>query len=63
MSESRELSSLLNKKRLADTLDALIAEANKKDDSFADVLLDFKYCDYKPKAKFPLEWLPKADQK
>ncbi|KAJ2860383.1 37S ribosomal protein S24, mitochondrial [Coemansia aciculifera] len=63
MSESREPSSLLNKRRLADTLNALVAEANKKDDSFADVPLDFKYCDYKPKAKFPLAWLPKVQQK
>ncbi|KAJ2742764.1 37S ribosomal protein S24, mitochondrial [Coemansia sp. BCRC 34301] len=62
MSESREPSSLLNKRRLANTLSALISEAKKKDDSFADVPLDFKYCDYKPKAKFPLEWLPKVQQ-
>ncbi|KAJ2505159.1 37S ribosomal protein S24, mitochondrial [Coemansia sp. RSA 1694] len=63
MSESRDPSSLLNKRRLADTLNALIVEAKKKDDSFADVPLDFKHCDYKPKAKFPLEWLPKVQQK
>ncbi|KAJ2005928.1 37S ribosomal protein S24, mitochondrial [Coemansia thaxteri] len=60
MSESRETSSLLNKKRLADTLSALIAEARTTDDTFADVSLNFDYYDYKPKPKFPLEWLPKT---
>ncbi|KAJ1733550.1 37S ribosomal protein S24, mitochondrial [Coemansia sp. Benny D160-2] len=58
MSESRELASLLNKKRLADTLVALIEEAKKKDDSFVDVPLDFVHCKYKPKPAFPKSWNP-----
>ncbi|KAJ2159547.1 37S ribosomal protein S24, mitochondrial [Coemansia sp. RSA 552] len=58
MSEKREASSLLNKKRLADTLTALIAEAKSTDDTFADVPLDFSYArhKHKPKATIPLEW-------
>ncbi|KAJ1802063.1 37S ribosomal protein S24, mitochondrial [Coemansia sp. RSA 2599] len=61
MSESREATSLLNKKRLADTLNVLIAEAKKKDDMFADVPLDFSYHKYKYKMPFPAEWLPKSN--
>ncbi|KAI9501309.1 mitochondrial ribosomal subunit protein-domain-containing protein, partial [Coemansia spiralis] len=57
MSESREISSLLNKKRLGDTLAALIAEAKNDADSFIDVPLDFRHVGYKPKAYFPKEWM------
>ncbi|KAI7830042.1 mitochondrial ribosomal subunit protein-domain-containing protein [Kickxella alabastrina] len=60
MSENREATSLLNKKKLADTLVELIAEAKKKDDMFADVPLDFAYHGYKHKMPFPTEWLSKA---
>ncbi|KAI8319433.1 hypothetical protein GQ54DRAFT_299342 [Martensiomyces pterosporus] len=60
MSEGREATSLLNKKRLADTLSALVAESKKKDDMFADVPLDFAHHTHKPRASFPAEWLPKA---
>ncbi|KAJ1796399.1 37S ribosomal protein S24, mitochondrial [Coemansia sp. RSA 2399] len=63
MSESREVSSLLNKKRLADTLAALITEAKKKDDSFADVPLDFVHYKYKPKPVFPESWTPEQKRK
>ncbi|KAJ1966521.1 37S ribosomal protein S24, mitochondrial [Dipsacomyces acuminosporus] len=62
MSEDRESTSLLNKKRLADTLNALISEAKKKDDMFADVPLDFAHHTHKPRASFPAKWLPKAKQ-
>ncbi|KAJ2721072.1 37S ribosomal protein S24, mitochondrial [Coemansia sp. Benny D115] len=62
MSETRETTSLLNKKRLADTLNQLIAEAKKADDTFADVPLDFRYHDYKYKMPYPQEWLPKTDK-
>ncbi|KAJ2651504.1 37S ribosomal protein S24, mitochondrial [Coemansia sp. RSA 1250] len=57
MSESREATSLLNKKRLADTLVSLITEAKKKDDMFADVPLEFSYHKYKPNPALPAEWL------
>ncbi|KAJ1664296.1 37S ribosomal protein S24, mitochondrial [Coemansia sp. RSA 1813] len=63
MSESREVSSLLNKKRLADTLAELITEAKKKDDSFTDVPLDFVHYKYKPKLMFPKSWNPEAKPK
>ncbi|KAI9470263.1 mitochondrial ribosomal subunit protein-domain-containing protein [Coemansia mojavensis] len=60
MSESREATSLLNKKRLADTLVSLITEAKKKDDMFADVPLEFSYHKYKPNPALPAEWLRKS---
>ncbi|KAJ2778266.1 37S ribosomal protein S24, mitochondrial [Coemansia interrupta] len=60
MSEDREATSLLNKKRLADTLNQLIGEAKKKDDMFGDVALDFTHRKYKHKMAFPEEWLPKT---
>ncbi|KAJ2481929.1 37S ribosomal protein S24, mitochondrial [Coemansia sp. RSA 2131] len=63
MSENRESSSLLNKKVLADTLIALITEAKKTDDQFADIPLDFSSRGYKPAPKFPTEWLPKLKEK
>ncbi|KAJ2776400.1 37S ribosomal protein S24, mitochondrial [Coemansia javaensis] len=59
MSEKREITSLLNKKRLADTLVALIAEAKKPGDTFADVPLAFPHHKYRPEPAFPSEWLPK----
>ncbi|KAJ1843301.1 37S ribosomal protein S24, mitochondrial, partial [Coemansia sp. RSA 2703] len=63
MSEDREITSLLNKKRLADTLNQLISEAKKTDDMFSDVALDFTYHKYKHKMAFPEEWLPKVKAK
>ncbi|KAJ2828252.1 37S ribosomal protein S24, mitochondrial [Coemansia erecta] len=59
MSEKRESTSLMNKKRLADTLVALITEAKNSDDTFKDVPLDFSYRGYKPAPEFPKEWLHK----
>ncbi|KAJ2502305.1 37S ribosomal protein S24, mitochondrial [Coemansia sp. RSA 1972] len=63
MSENRESSSLMNKKVLGDTLIALITEAKKTDDQFADVPLDFSSRGYKPAPVFPTEWLPKLKEK
>ncbi|KAJ2714712.1 37S ribosomal protein S24, mitochondrial [Coemansia spiralis] len=62
MSEKRELSALLNKKRLADMFTALLAEAKKADDSFADMPLDFSHHKHKPVPVFPSAWLPKLDK-
>ncbi|KAJ1729740.1 37S ribosomal protein S24, mitochondrial [Coemansia biformis] len=62
MSEKREITSLLNKKRLADTLASLLAEAKKSDDAFADVPLDFSHHKYRPEPAFPGEWLPKPSK-
>ncbi|KAJ1846106.1 37S ribosomal protein S24, mitochondrial [Coemansia sp. RSA 2706] len=62
MSESREITSLLNKKRLADTLVELIAEAKKQDDTFADVPMDFSYREFKPKPRVPRRWLSEQEQ-
>ncbi|ORX73252.1 hypothetical protein DL89DRAFT_320873 [Linderina pennispora] len=59
MSEDRETTSLLNKKRLAETVSELVAEAKKKDDMFADVPLNFHHHKSRPRQKFPVEWLPK----
>ncbi|KAJ2407843.1 37S ribosomal protein S24, mitochondrial [Coemansia sp. RSA 2526] len=63
MSENRESSSLMNKKVLGDTLIALITEAKKTDDQFADVPLDFSSRGYKPAPVFPTSWLPKLKEK
>lgn len=60
MSETREPSSLMNKKRLADTLSELISESKKTDDMFADVPLSFGHHKYKYKMPFPAEWLPNS---
>ncbi|KAJ2773122.1 37S ribosomal protein S24, mitochondrial [Coemansia nantahalensis] len=62
MSEKRELTSLLNKKRLADMFTALLAEAKKADDGFADVPLDFSHHKRKPDLAFPSAWLPKLNK-
>ncbi|KAJ2802245.1 37S ribosomal protein S24, mitochondrial [Coemansia guatemalensis] len=55
MSEDREATSLLNKKRLADTLTTLIAQAKNKE-SFADVPLDYTYLNREPIKNIPRKW-------
>ncbi|KAJ2081690.1 37S ribosomal protein S24, mitochondrial [Coemansia sp. RSA 988] len=55
MSEDREATSLLNKKRLADTLTTLIAQAKNKE-SYVDVPLDYNYLNRGHTKNIPRKW-------
>ncbi|KAJ2607917.1 37S ribosomal protein S24, mitochondrial [Coemansia sp. RSA 1365] len=61
MSENREATSLLNKRRLADTLASLIAQA-KNEDSFADVPLDYTYLNRGITQNIPKKWTIKPSK-
>ncbi|OMJ10087.1 37S ribosomal protein S24, mitochondrial [Smittium culicis] len=58
MSSDSELTSSLNKKKISDTLDALLSEAKNSKEKFEDVpLVKYKHKS-KPSYEFPKEWLP-----
>ncbi|OLY79726.1 37S ribosomal protein S24, mitochondrial [Smittium mucronatum] len=58
MSSDTELTSKLNKKKISDTLDALLSEAKSSKEKYLDVPLMKYKIKARPKLEFPKEWLP-----